>query len=48
MPRRNVTLKERLRAVEMAAKSIYTPEPLRAGFRLYARRLRAKLRRRRR
>jgi len=40
------TLKERLRNAELAAKSAYTPEPLRKSFRSYARDLRRRLRRR--
>jgi hypothetical protein len=44
MPRHKLTLRERLRGVELAAKSRWTPRPLVAGLKRYARVLRKKLR----
>jgi len=44
MSRHKLTLRERLRGVELAAKSKHTPEQLRPGLRRYARALRKKLR----
>jgi hypothetical protein len=47
MSRHRLTLRERVRGIEKAVKSPYTPDQLRPGLRVYLRHLRKKLRARR-